>query len=256
MTIENCRVVLVRPHYAGNLGAVARVMRNFGLHQLVLVNPVADLGDREARRLSTHGEFILDQARTVSELGDAVADCGMVIATAGLVDGIVRERAAGAPEDLLRDLVPLLHDAPGALVFGPEPSGLTNAEIARCHGVIHIPADPGYAALNLAQSVAICLYELRKQWLKHQRVRASTSEPIASHGELERMFEHLRSGLEAVHFLYGPKAKTLMHGIRHLIGRAAPDQREIKILHGLARQLKWIAHRSPPAPREQASREA
>src|SRR5262245_49472552 len=106
MTIENCRVVLVRPHYAGNLGATARVMRNFGLRQLVLVNPVADLHHPEARRMSTHGEFILDQARMVTDLGDALSDCRMVLATAGLVDGIVRERAAGAAEDLLRVLVP------------------------------------------------------------------------------------------------------------------------------------------------------
>src|SRR5260370_3301364 len=74
MSSLNCRVVLVRPQFAGNIGASARVMRNTGLDQLVLVAPKASPDDREARQLSTHGEEILDRARTVSELGEAVAD--------------------------------------------------------------------------------------------------------------------------------------------------------------------------------------
>ena len=79
--MDNCRVVLVRPHYAGNIGATARVMRNFGLTRLVLVDPIADRMDAEARRLSTHGEAILDGAEIVPSLQVAVADCVLVVAT-------------------------------------------------------------------------------------------------------------------------------------------------------------------------------
>src|SRR5262245_46130755 len=95
MALADCRVVLVRPHYAGNLGATARAMRNFGLTRLVLVDPVADPADREARRLSTHGESILDGAHIVGELGEAVADCGLVAATSALTAGLFRDQSAG-----------------------------------------------------------------------------------------------------------------------------------------------------------------
>jgi tRNA/rRNA methyltransferase len=126
-------------------------------------------------------------------------------------------------------------------VFGPEPSGLTNAEVTRCHCLIHIPTDPTYPALNLAQAVAICLYELRVAWLRRgEEPPAAEPAPFA---EQERMFEHLRAGLEAVHFLYGAKAEPLMHALRHLIGRAGPTPMEVGVLHGLARQLLWFAGR-------------
>src|SRR6202041_3407984 len=84
----DCRVVLVRPEVAGNLGATARVMLNMGLTELVLVAPVADPCDPKARQLSTHAEFILDRCKTVGELGDAVADCVLVAATSARLGGL------------------------------------------------------------------------------------------------------------------------------------------------------------------------
>jgi tRNA/rRNA methyltransferase len=126
------------------------------------------------------------------------------------------------------------------LVFGPEPSGLTNTEVTLCHHLIHIPTDPEYQALNLAQAVAICLYELRKAWLK-QTETLPAREPPASYAAQDRMFAHLRTALESVHFLWGENADTLMHALRHLIGRAQPSPMEVDLLHGLARQLQWIA---------------
>jgi tRNA/rRNA methyltransferase len=235
----NARVVLVRPHVAANLGAAARVMRNFGLRDLVLVAPVADPHDREARRLSTHGEEVLDACRTVADLGDAVADCVAVAATSARTGGLFRHQNVGPPDAVAERLVAAEIGGPVALVFGPEPSGLTNAEVSRCHHLIHIPADPSYPALNLAQAVAVCVYELRLAWLRRTTTPAP-AEPPAPFAETERLFEQLRSALEAVHFLYGDKADALMHALRHLIGRAAPTSAEVKLLLGLARQLRWV----------------
>jgi tRNA/rRNA methyltransferase len=154
-----------------------------------------------------------------------------------------------------------------ALVFGPEPSGLTDEEITRCHYLIHIPADPSYPALNLAQAVAICVYELRRAWLKRTGVacprslqgvenpsppplatfeNAECAPPLANFAEQERMFAHLRTALEEIHFLYGPKANALMHALRHLIGRAQPTEHEIGVLFGLARQIRWYVRSHPP----------
>jgi tRNA/rRNA methyltransferase len=240
MTLDRCRVVLVRTRIAGNLGATARVMRNMGLHDLVLVAPEADPTDRRARRRSTRGEPILAAARLVATLADAVADCGMVVGTSARAGGPVRRQSAGPPDAILPRVVASLAHRPAALVFGPEPSGLTDAEVTACHYLVHIPTDPGYLALNLAHAVAICLYELRRAWLQ-PRGGWPVPPEAAPHAAQELMFARLRAALEAIHFLYGPKADALMHAVRHLIGRAGPSSMEVDVLLGLARQIDWFA---------------
>src|SRR5579875_3635134 len=101
----NCRIVLVRPRIAANIGAAARVMRNMGLSDLVLVAPEADLADPEARRLSTHGEEVLRQCRVVAEFGEAVADCVLVAATSARVGGLMRRQCVGPPDEVVPRLI-------------------------------------------------------------------------------------------------------------------------------------------------------
>jgi tRNA/rRNA methyltransferase len=245
-----CRIVLVRPEIAANIGATARVMRNMGASELVLVTPVADPRDQQARQLSTHGEDVLERCRIVASLGEAVADCVVVAGTSARVGGLVRRQSVGAPAEVMPRLVAAMSSGPVALVFGPEPSGLTNSEVTRCHHLIHVPTDPSYPALNLAQAVAICLHELRKAWLQGEG--PASAGAIASFAEQERMFERLRGALERVHYLYGEKADVLMHGLRHLIGRAGPTPMEVGLLMGLARQLEWFAEHGTPEPGERA----
>jgi len=242
MSLLNCRVVLVRPQFAGNIGATARVMRNMGMDQLTLVAPEASPDDREARQLSTHGEEILDRARVVRELGEAVADCVLVVGTSARTGKLMRGHSE-PPEAIMPHVMTALQSGPVALVFGPETNGLTNEEVARCHHLVHIPTDGTYPALNLAQAVAICLYVLRRTWLA-ARPPAPADAP-AHFADQERMFDHLREALEAIHFLYGPKAESLMHALRHLVGRAQPTEMEVGVLFGLARQIRWFASRDP-----------
>jgi tRNA/rRNA methyltransferase len=243
--LANCRVVLVRPQIAANVGAVARAMRNFGLSHLALVDAIADPTDREARRLATHGEEILNNARRVTEFGEAVADCVLVAATSARTGGLFRAQTVGWPEQVMPTIIAAAGQGPVALVFGTESSGLTNEEVSRCHYLIHVPADTDYPALNLAQSVVICLYELRLAWLHGERRGVSPTwpdlSPPADFATQEQMYAHLRDALEAIHFLYGEKADALMHAVRHLIGRAQPTEMEVKLLHGLARQMEWVA---------------
>jgi tRNA/rRNA methyltransferase len=240
--LANCRVILVRPEIAGNIGATARAMQNFGLRHLVLVEPKADPADPEARRRSTHGEAILKEAQVVADIGAAVADCMFVAGTSARIGGLLRDQSVAPPESIMSRLIAALATGPAAMVFGPEPSGLTNEEVARCHYLIHIPSDPEYPALNLSHAVTVCLYELRRHWLG---VRCTdTPQRPANFADQEEAFDHLRRGLEAIHFLYGDKADSLMHAVRHLIGRASPSEMELGVLHGLARQLEWIAARA------------
>jgi tRNA/rRNA methyltransferase len=250
--LENARVVLVRPHYAGNIGAVARVMCNFGLRQLVLVTPFADPRAEEARRLATHGEPILESASVADTLDEAVADCQVVLGTSGNVEGVYRAHNYGRPEEMLPGFAGALPGGPCALVFGPEPSGLGNAEVARCHGLIRILTDSSCPSLNLSHAVAVCLYELRRLWLNARGTSLHPTQKVAPFADQERMFESLRGALEAVHFVWGAKADSLMHAVRHLIARARPSPNEVRILFGLARQLRWVAEHGvstpPPAP--------
>jgi tRNA/rRNA methyltransferase len=248
MSLANVRVVLVRPHYAGNLGSVARVMRNFGLADLVLVAPYARPPDLEARRLATHGLAVLDAARIVPELGDALADCALALATSSLTSGIARRGMIGTAAEQMPKLLAAAADGPVGLVFGPEPHGLSNEEIGRCHGLVHVPVDPEFPSLNLAQAVAICCYELRKAY----SAAAAAANPadthaakVASHAEQERMFEHLREAFAAVGYLFGGRSDSLMHAVRQFLGRANPTPQEVKLMHGLARQLLYVAGKTP-----------
>lgn len=249
MTLSRCRIVLVKPHYAGNLGATARVMRNFGLSDLVLVSPYCFPTDDEARRMARGGLDILDSARTVPDLGDALADCVYSFATSSLTAGLIRGGTTRSAAEGLPELIAAADAGPVAVVFGPEPHGLSNEEVARCNGMIQIPVDAEYGSLNLAQAVAICCYELRKAWSKAannllgQPERAART--VAPFADQERMYTHLYDALTAVGFLFGEKGDSLMHGLRHLIGRAQPSPQEVKILHGLARQLLWAAGHIP-----------
>lgn len=239
----NCRVVLVRPRIAANVGAAARVMRNMGLSDLVLVAPEADPTDERARLLATHGEDVLARCRIVAELGDAVADCVLVAATSARVGGLMRRQFVGPPDDIAPRLIEAMRTGPVALVFGPESSGLNNTEVTRCHYLIHIPTDPACPALNMAQAVAICTYELRRHWLR-QTAAPTLLPPSAApapFADQDRAFEQLRQALEDVHFLWNEKADSLMHALRHLIGRASPTPMEVDVLLGLARQLRWFA---------------
>ena len=246
MELSRCRIVLVRPHYAGNLGSTARVMRNFGLSDLLLVAPYCSTSDLEARRLATHGLSVLDSARIVPELGEAVADCVFTLATSALTAGVIRRGMIGTPAEMAPQLLAASSRGPVAIVFGPEPHGLSNEEIGRCHGMMHIPVDRQYPALNLAQAVTICCYELRQTWSANVNAGRAAPAPgpvVAPHADQERMFEHLKEAFQAVGFLFGDRQESLMHAMRQLIGRALPTPQEVRMLHGLARQLLWVAKR-------------
>jgi tRNA/rRNA methyltransferase len=109
---------------------------------------------------------------------------------------------------------------------------------------MHIPTDPAYPAMNLAQAVTVCLYELRRTWLR-QSAPPRERAPAAPFALQERMFADLRAALEGVHFVWGSSADSLTHAVRHLIGRAQPTVMEVQVLLGLARQLRWYVEHHP-----------
>lgn len=237
-----CRVVLVRPEIAANVGAAARVMCNLGASDLVLVAPAADhLGEQAAQLATPHARPLLAQARVVADLATAVADCVLVAGTSARTGGLYRRQTVAPPEAVAPRLVEALASGPAALVFGPEPHGLSNEEVVQCQHLIHVPTEPNCPALNLAQAVAICLYEVRRAWRESGLAQAAEA---ATHAEQARMFARLEEALREVRYLRGSRAGALMHALRHLIGRARPSPMEVRLLLGLAQQLRWVAERA------------
>lgn len=232
------RVVLVRPEVAGNIGATARVLRNYGLRDFVLVDPKADHMSPEAVQRSTRGAEVLSAARLASSLDEALSGCVSSVAFSSFDQGVVRRGMAGTLESVVGETRNVAESGPVALVFGPEPSGLSTSEVGRCDHLATIPADPEYPSFNLSHAVAIALYEIARQSLVPS---SGPPESLpASDDHRERMLVHLRKALEDVHFLWDEKADLLFHGIRQIIVRARPTANDIQILHGLARQLEWV----------------
>ncbi|MEG4959639.1 MULTISPECIES: RNA methyltransferase [unclassified Microcoleus] len=152
------RIVLVEPAGPLNVGSVARVMKNMGLHQLILVNPQCDYLGEEARLMAVRAADILETAKVVDSLPAALVGCVRAIATTG-------DDSRSLPTQLEQpaDALPWLLEAPSALIFGREDCGLTNAELNRAQRLIRIPSSDAYTSLNLAQAVAICCYELYRE---------------------------------------------------------------------------------------------
>ena len=153
----NIRIVLVEPAGPLNVGSVARVMKNMGLHQLILVNPQCDHLGEEARLMAVRAADILENARVVESLPEALVGCTRAIATTG------DDRPFATKREEPADALPWLLEAPSALIFGREDCGLTNTELNYAQRLIRIPSSDAYTSLNLAQAVAVCCYELYRE---------------------------------------------------------------------------------------------
>lgn len=233
--LENVRIVLVNTSHPGNIGGVARAMKNMGLSDLCLVKPrLFPHSDAEARA-SGAGD-ILAQAVVVDTLEDALADCHLVVGTSA------RSRTIPWPLVNPRELAAIVSPLPEttrvAIVFGREDRGLTNEELQRCHQHVHIPVDEQFSSLNLAAAVQVISYELRMAKVfgaEDVKPRWGTEWDVelADGRELELMFDHLEQTLTDIDFLDPDKPRNLMPRLRRLILRAVPDKIEVNVLRGM-----------------------
>ncbi|MGB3138994.1 MAG: RNA methyltransferase [Nodosilinea sp.] len=248
--LDQIRIVLVEPAGPLNVGAAARVMKNMGLHHLVLVNPQCDLTSDEAQRMAVHGADVLAAARVVSSLPAALVGCERAIATTGRLHR--QDQPLEPPEAALPWLLPSTPEEgfAAALVFGPEDRGLSNSELVYAQRWVRIPASDRYPSLNLAQAVAVCSY------LLHQTATAELilAPPLAaapatgSSPPIEQMqgfYEDLESVLLKIGYLYPHTAASRMAKLRRLMHRAGPDHQELAMLRGVLRQIDWAAKQAP-----------
>jgi len=230
MDTSPIRIILVEPSHPGNIGAVARAMKNMGLEQLVLVNP-RQFPHSEAIARASGADDVLAKARVVATLAEGIAGCGFIVATTSRTrDQYFRVAdVRDAAERVMRES----QRGPAAVLFGSERAGLTNEQLEAAHLLIRIPASDSYPSLNLAMAVQVVAYEL----FRARGVQVDTSPaagPLADPAEMERLYEHLAQVLEEVDFRDRTQGGThLMARLRRLFQRAALDRNEVNILRGI-----------------------
>lgn len=225
------RIVLVEPREAGNVGAAARAMKNFGFVDLWIVGRHPELQPL-ATWWASGADDVVARAQFRDTLPQALADTHLTVATTSL-----RGRSAEAgldPAGVAERFTALDEGQTLALVFGREDKGLTHEEVMQCSHTASIPTDPGYPTMNLAQSVGVFCYELSTS-----RRNAVADRELAPAASVERLHERAQSLLAEVGFLHGSNPDRIYDDLRAIAGRAALDEREVRIMLGMLRQIEW-----------------
>ncbi len=236
--------MLVRPQGAANVGAVARAMKNMGFDDLALVG-TSRRRIASAATTAVRAGDILDRATRWGSIGDAVADCNLVVGTSG--QGGAYRDSPETPEEISTDVLSVATTGKVAVVFGPEHHGLTREDLEHCARLTRIDTSSEYPSINLAQSVLVVCYELRRQ-----AMAVSDSAPRltgANAAELARLESKMKGALLDMGFLNPQNPDRIMFVLRRMIGRAVVRPIEARILLGLAHQMQWCADAAAAAKR-------
>ena len=253
--LHRVNIVLVEPTHPGNIGASARAMKAMGLERLRLVAPDR-FPSAEATARAAGADDVLHQALVVGSMDDAIADCGFVLGTTA------RLRRIGWPVIDAREgaqrVVAESARAPVAVVFGRERSGLTNAEIDRCHALIRIPSAAHFSSLNVAAAVQIVAYETRVAAFGERVSGTPSRAQAATAEEIEGFYRHLEATLVGIGYLDPAAPKLLMRRLRRLFSKSGPDRAEINILRGILSAVDRASgdvsgRRKAPAPSRRQS---
>jgi tRNA/rRNA methyltransferase len=209
-------------------------MKNFGFTELVLVAPQRPLNKR-AYALASHATDVLDQARQVNSVLEAVQDCSTVLGTTS------RKRAAESRLCVtVREAVRRYPAANTAILFGREDYGLSNEDLDHCHAYITIPTSD-YASLNLAQAVNVVAYE----WFHQEAQEPVLEAALATRAELEAFYQHMMDVAHKISYVQGNKESSARRFLTSIFDRAHLSSKEVEGLRGLWRQMDW-AIRQPP----------
>lgn len=234
MTLQNIRIVLINTFHPGNIGAAARALKNMGLTNLYLVDPV-DYPHPEASSRAAGAQDVLDQAVVVKTLDEAISDCPLVIGTSA------RNRTFDLPLlDVKQGAQKALTESSAsnvAIIFGRESKGLLNEELQKCNFHLFIPTNPEYPVLNISQAIQIVCYEI---WLNHQHEKPTDTESVAypSQQEMSFFYQHLDSTLRTAHFLVPQHEGNAMQKLQRFFNRARPEKAELGMLRGVLSSIE------------------
>jgi tRNA (cytidine32/uridine32-2'-O)-methyltransferase len=224
---ENLYFVLVEPESPGNIGATARAMKTCGFKNLILVNPKEKLHP-ETKWMAHQSEEILENARHVNTLAEAIADMNLVIGTTQ------RKRYFRfpfyTPDEISDKIEGTALEHPAAIVFGRESTGLTNEELTQCHMHSTIYTATTKPALNLSQAVMIYAYTFFKlQNVKDSKFRLD----LASTEEMNHFYNHLQLSLKEIGFVPRDSMDNFITRFKRILGRSMPEKRDVRLLHKL-----------------------
>jgi len=233
--LANFKLILVETSHPGNIGAVARAMKNMGMDQLRLVNPkLFPHADATAR--ASGADDVLRSAQVYSSLQEAIADCQIVFGASA------RDRTISWPSMTARECAENFvkpvhaHETVG-LVLGRENSGLKNHELDLCHYLLRIPCNQEYSSLNLAAAAQVICYEL---FIASNQQPSSSigdigEEALANSEQMESFYQHLLETMADIGFLHPERSKSIMRRLRRLFNRSQLDTKEVDILRGIFR---------------------
>ena len=230
-------VILTQPQMPENIGAVARVMANFGLSDLRLVNPRHGWPQERAWASASGADWPLNAARVYDTVSEAIADLKLVYATTA------RPREIRLPVITPREAAANLSRAsaeglPVGLLFGGERAGLETADIALCQAVVTIPIDPLFRSLNLGQAVAINAYEWRMTVLDAPPPAFRPGDPPADREAMMGLFGQLEAELETAGFFHPPeKTPAMVQNLRAALSRASFTDQEVRTFRGVVTAL-------------------
>ena len=222
------KFILFEPSHPGNVGAAARAIKTMGFEKLCLINPI-EHPHSEARARSSGALDVLLNAEVFDNLQDAIKGCGLIIGTTS------RTRRISVPITNIRETAPSIvaeaKQKSVAVIFGPEKSGLINAQVDCCNQLVNIPSIGSYKSLNLAMAVQIVAYELR---VANEALPVEIkARNLASNEDIELFYNHLNQVLLETGFLDPKNPKQLMRRLRTLFNRAQMDENEINIMRGI-----------------------
>lgn len=238
MDEQTLSVILVEPQLGQNIGAVARVMLNFGLTDLRLVKPRDGWPNPEAFPCAAGADKVLNNAQVFSSISAAVKDLHRVYATSCRLHNMIK--AIYAPQAALQRLsVTARKGEKVGVIFGGERCGLSSEDISMCEALIKIPTRPDFPSLNLAHSVALVTYEWFKQTSSFPlEVLRTGRTRLATYESLSNFFDHLEGELEKTGFLrHEQKRPTMVRNLRNIFQRAQLTEQEVRTLRGVVRSL-------------------
>ena len=227
---------MVRPRGSGNIGSVARAMKNVGAKELAIVG-TARTQSFWAKAMAVHGRDILADAKCYATIREAIADCTLVVGTT-CRPGLYRSHSQ-SPREVTPAMVAAAENGKVALLFGPEDHGLSNKDLEHCQLLITIPTHAEYQSLNVAQAAVICLYEL---YIASLTPAAEAGIQRAEAEQIERLFDIMRNSLLKIGFLDSENPEHMLLAFRRIFGRAGLEDKDVRILTGMFRQIEWYAN--------------
>lgn len=229
------RIIFVEPKFQGNIGAVARAMKNFGLNDLALVK-TSEIGDDCLAR-AKHGKDIVENAQHTETLEEAISGLDFIVGTSGIASESHKKhlRRNLTPKELAQKM----SDIKGTvgILFGRENYGLYNSELEICDNVVTVPASSDYPVLNISVAASIIFYEI---FQVHARVREVKE---ASGFERDKMMGHFTKLLNVIDYPKHKKKKTTIM-FQRILGRAVLSKWEFHELMGVfSRTLNTISRK-------------